>query len=181
MGDFGLNGYRHSYDSFPMGAITSFTGGEAFLSNSWPSPVKYGKLTFPCAEAAYQAQKCAFPEDMLLFEGLDGKAAKLAGHRVDLRDDWQDVRIRHMYAILQAKFAPGTPLADKLIGTEGMALVNADNRYDTFWGVDPATNKGDNMLGNALMMIRHSLVSKAPPELIERCTYERRCKERRIP
>ena len=46
-----------------MNKITSFKDEYRFLSNFYQSPVTLDGLTYPNAEAAFQAQKCEKEED----------------------------------------------------------------------------------------------------------------------
>lgn len=123
-----------------------------FLSNFYPTPVRFEGFTFACAEAAFQACKC--PEQAWRFEGIDGRDAKSLGRRVQMRKDWNDIRLSVMEAVLRVKFSDPT-LAAKLKATGKVKLVEHNTWNDKFWGV--CNGSGENHLGQLLMKIRAEL------------------------
>lgn len=140
-----------------MTSINSFTGQYRWLSNFWSSPIQYGKYLFPTMEHYYQAMKTKNPKDRARIAGL-AKAgeAKQAGKKLKVRDDWNDIKLDVMEHGLRIKFAPGTDLANKLIATIGLQLIEGNTWGDTFWGV--CNGVGENNLGKLLMMIRDELM-----------------------
>lgn len=136
--------------------IDNFQGEYRFLSNFWNHPVTYENATYPNNEAAFQAAKCAHPAQKKMFETMYNPGeAKRAGRRVQLRPDWEDVKVDIMTEIVRAKFAPGTDLAKKLLDTGDAELVEGNTWNDRFWGVCRGT--GRNELGKILMKIRKEL------------------------
>lgn len=123
-------------------------GEYEFLSNFYPCTVQYNGLCFMNSEAAFQAQKC--PERAVEFIHLNPSQAKHLGRRVQLRPDWEEVKIRIMYEILEAKFS-NPELMSKLLQVEG-EIVEDNTWNDRFWGV--CKGKGQNMLGKLLMELR---------------------------
>ena len=77
-------------------AIKSFRDKHYFLSNFYPSPVKYEGITYQNSEAAFQAAKCVDPADRIKFANLNPSEAKRLGRRVKLRKDWEDVKVEVM-------------------------------------------------------------------------------------
>ena len=59
-------------------------------------------FTFECVESAYQAFKC--PERMYEFTRLDGESAKKLGSKVELRDDWEEIKDSVMEFLITIKF-----------------------------------------------------------------------------
>lgn len=138
--------------------ITSFRGKYAFLSNFYPAEVEYEGMTYPSNEAAFQAAKCLDPEDRIPFtEQTNPAAAKRMGRKVSLRPDWERVKTGIMEDIVRAKFTAHPDLARQLTATGEMPLIEGNCWHDTFWGVDSATGKGENRLGQILMKIRGEL------------------------
>lgn len=136
--------------------IDRFDGEYRFLSNFWKHPVTYGGAVYPNNEAAFQAAKCANPAQKKMFETMENPGdAKRAGRRVQLRPDWEDVKVGIMTDIVRAKFAPGSGLAEKLLATGDAKLVEGNTWNDTFWGV--CRGRGRNELGKILMKIRDEL------------------------
>ena len=136
--------------------IDSFTGEYRWLSNFWGSPIQYGKLLFPTMEHYYQAMKSKNPKDRERIASL-AKAgeAKQAGKKLKVRDDWDEIKLGVMEYGLRIKFAKGGSLADKLIATGDMELIEGNTWGDTFWGI--CNGVGDNNLGKILMQIRADL------------------------
>ena len=90
------------------------------------------------------------------FFGLSGGQAKRLGKRVELRPDWEDVKIDIMRQVLKSKFTQNPELKAKLIATGDAELIEGNNWNDRFWGV--CNGKGQNHLGRLLMELRAELV-----------------------
>lgn len=143
-------------------AITQFDGPYRWLSNFAPVPhgikIRVGVtiMTVETVEHAFQAIKT----NVLAQRAKVAKAntpgeAKRLGRQVPLRPDWDAVRIAEMRELLKQKFAPGTFLAEQLLGTGNEELVEGNYWHDTFWGV--CNGVGENHLGKLLMEIRREL------------------------
>ena len=129
-----------------------FRNNYYFLSNMFPCRINYNGKTYKCVESAFQAQKDLSSD--LNFEEIDGFTAKKYGRRVNLRKDWDNVKIRIMKEILIAKFTQNPILLIKLKEiTEPIIEENTWN--DTFWGV--CNNKGYNNLGRLLEEVKIEL------------------------
>jgi ribA/ribD-fused uncharacterized protein len=137
--------------------IASFAGPYRFLSNFWPCKIvaKNG-LTFRSTEAAYQAAKCRYPEEMASFTTLDAGASKKLGRTITIRPDWDDIKLTVMRRLVEQKFSPGTELAQKLLDTGDHELVEGNTWFDRFWGQCPL-GVGENWLGKILMERRTQL------------------------
>ena len=140
-----------------MSDITSFEGEYDFLSNFFNVPVKYGYLLFGNSEAAYQAQKSTDDDEVFEFTKYNAGKAKRMGRKVELRDDWEEVKVEVMRDVVFAKFFQNPELAERLLATGDSNLIEGNNWHDTFWGVDSETGEGQNMLGKILMEIRAEL------------------------
>ena len=123
-----------------------------FLSNMYPCSVTYNGHTYPCSETAFQAQKDL--SRVSDFENLDGFQAKKFGRRVNLRPDWESVKLSIMEDILRAKFSDPV-LAEKLKNVSE-PIVEENTWNDTYWGV--CNGRGQNNLGKLLEKIRKDLV-----------------------
>ena len=140
-----------------MLTIQRFRDEYGFLSNFYESSVKWEGLTYPNAEAAFQAAKVLTEEERLPFTVLQPGKAKRMGRRVPLRQDWERVKFAIMESIVRAKFTQNADLAAKLLATGDTELVEGNTWGDTCWGVDLRTGKGENHLGKALMKVRSEL------------------------
>lgn len=135
-----------------------FRGEYFFLSNFYPSPIKYNGHLFPTAEHAYQASKALNEEDFLKVLNANTPAeAKKLGRSIKKVDNWEEKKVIIMKEILEEKFSD-TSLKNMLLKVEG-TIVEENFWKDTFWGV--CDGVGKNILGKLLMNIRdeHKLLS----------------------
>jgi len=143
--------------------IDQFRGEYAFLSNFWEAPVSYQGLTYGSNEAAFQAQKCILPEEKIAFTHLRPSDAKKAGRRVQLRPDWEAVKLEIMEELVRAKFAQNEELRLLLLATGDQELLEGNTWNDTFWGVHLKNHRGENHLGKILMKIRDEAAQSINP------------------
>jgi len=139
-----------------MKTLGDFSGPYRFLSNFYPAPVVFDELLYPTVEHAYQAAKTldgGVRYDIAMFVDGPGKA-KLRGQSVNLRKDWEEVKLEVMRTLIYRKFEIPV-LRASLIDTGNIALVEGNSWGDTFWGV--YNGEGENHLGKLLMECRTSL------------------------
>ena len=137
-----------------------------FLSNFFPAVIYYGGLVYKNNEAAFQAQKCLTEEEKVLFTELGPGKSKGMGRRVQLRPDWEEVKVVIMEEIVRAKYTQHPELARKLIATGDRIIIEGNQWGDTFWGVDSRTGEGENHLGKILMKIRDELASGKTDKMV---------------
>ena len=126
----------------------------AFLSNMFPCKITYKGLTFSCSESLYQASKCKDKSLIPNFCDWNGGKAKKRGRKVELREDWEQIKIKVMRKIVILKFTQNPELLKRLKQIEGP--ISEENTWgDTFWGI--CEGKGENNLGKILMEVRDSL------------------------
>ena len=135
--------------------IDQFRGEFHWLSNFFLCQVEFEGMNFSNVEAAFQAAKCLDMKERERFFGLSGGQAKRLGRRVELRSDWEEVKIEIMRQVLKSKFTQNSELREKLIATGDTELIEGNNWNDTFWGV--CRGKGRNHLGKLLMEVRAEL------------------------
>ncbi|WP_329317826.1 NADAR family protein [Streptomyces sp. NBC_01262] len=146
--------------------------GQSSLSQWWPSPFTVDGVTYPTAEHWMMAGKARlFGDDAALARILGAPqpgAAKKLGRQVRGFDE--DTWIRHRWDLVVdgnvAKFGQDTALREYLLGTGSRVLVEA-SPLDRVWGIglaaddertaDPASWRGLNLLGFALMEARERL------------------------
>ena len=133
--------------------INNFRGKYYFLSNFYEAPVTWNGLTYLNNEAAFQSAKTF--SDRECFTNLDPSSAKKLGRRVQLRDDWEDVKNDIMYEICKAKFSQNIELKKKLLATGDKHLEEGNTWGDKIWGT--VNGVGENRLGKILMKIREEL------------------------
>ncbi len=127
-------------------AIDRFDGEYRFLSNFYIEP------DGTHVEDEYQSAKTDPPavELRTMFPG----AAKRAGRKLKLRDDWDSVKVQVMADLVFWKFQNHPELLEKLIATGDEELVEGNNWGDMFWGA--CGGRGLNHLGRILMQVRAS-------------------------
>ena len=140
-------------------AIKQFREEFFFLSNFYECPVTYKQLTYTNNEAAFQAQKCTSDSEKIQFTKLNPSEAKKLGRKVNLRKDWESVKVKIMEEIVRAKFTQNTELADKLLATGDAYLEEGNAWGDRIWGT--VNGSGANQLGIILMQIRADLINDA--------------------
>ncbi len=133
--------------------INHFNRKYFFLSNFYECPVFYEGLVYNSTEAAFQAAKILYGREY--FTRMNPPAAKKEGRRVDLRDDWEDVKMGVMYDVCYAKFAYNPELKKKLLKTGDKHLEEANHHGDMIWGT--VDGEGENNLGKILMQLRQDL------------------------
>jgi hypothetical protein len=94
--------------------------------------------------------------------------AKKAGRGVDLRPDWEDLKLGVMAHGLRRKFEH-PELRQKLIDTYPHALVEGNYWHDNVWGdcMCPkcVSSAGRNLLGQLLEVLRTHLINQTLPDV----------------
>jgi len=138
------------------GYIDNFYGEYRWLSNFWPAKVSVYGEEYPTVEHAYQAAKSLNAEVRKSIQNCPTpKDAKRVSHLIEIRKDWDEVRVRIMYYLLKQKFVDAI-LRQKLIDTGDKILVEGNTWGDKFWG--QVGGVGENTLGKLLMMIRRDII-----------------------
>lgn len=141
----------------PIDGIFGFNGEYRFLSNFYPSMVRFDGDDYPTVEHAYQAAKTFNPHEREYVRTRSTPAAaKRAGKEFfRMRPDWDDVKVQIMESLLRHKFVGYHDLSRKLYKTEDKYIEETNTWGDTFWGV--CNGKGQNVLGNLLMKVRNEI------------------------
>ena len=140
--------------------IDSFSGPYRFLSNFYPSPFPLIGVTWPTVEHAYQFGKVD-PKSIdlekwkrIFLECITPREAKKLGQSIEIREDWEHIKVMVMRGLLGLKFN-NPELRGRLLATGSQELVEGNNWNDTFWGV--CRGVGQNYLGRLLMDLRDEL------------------------
>lgn len=128
--------------------ILEFQGEHRWLSNFWPATVTLDGVIFPSIEHAYQAAK-THPSQREPFQNCTAGQAKKLGRTVEMRADWEQVKVPTMRLLIEQKFAPCTDLGEKLKATGDGKIVEGNQWGDVFWGV--CGGRGQNWLGRLIM------------------------------
>lgn len=138
--------------------IDQFEDRYRFLSNFYICAVEYKGVVFRSSEHAYQAQKAARPDDFwaIVRAETPARAKQLGSSQfIQLRNDWDAIRLTVMEEVTRAKFTQHEELAKWLLATGDEELVEGNWWGDTFWGT--VEGKGENHLGKILMKVREEL------------------------
>jgi len=140
--------------------INRFIGKYKEFSNFEPAPVRFENLTFPTVEHAYVAAKSldrTFRRDVALMPATKAGQVKKWGRTINLRSDWDKVKLQVMEDLVAQKFNI-YPLQELLLDTKDQLLVEGNFWHDNYWGNCLCKKcmkvKGENHLGKILMTVR---------------------------
>lgn len=151
------------YDQ-PRDCIDWFREQYEFLSNFYPAKLVFDGIAYDNAESAYQAQKLVNAADRHQFEHRYADEAKHMGQKVEVRPDWDEVKLGLMEKIVYAKFTQNPHLAELLVKTEDIPIFEGNHWGDTYWGISLKTREGENHLGKILMELRTKFKTEGIPE-----------------
>lgn len=133
-----------------------FRGRYYYLSNMYECEIKINdEFTFSSVESAFQACKSKDKDVRRMFLDKNGFESKRLGRRIELREDWNDVRLNIMYGLLWIKFNNNDDLKRLLLSSGNEELVEDNSWGDRFWG--RCNGVGENNLGKLLMIVRKKL------------------------
>lgn len=140
--------------------ISQFRDEYRFLSNFWYFHAGDNRRT--TVEHHYQAAKTrTIKEYEYILNSPSPAEAKRRGRKVSIREDWEEIKFKHMLELLRWKFTSDRELGELLLNTGHQELQEGNTWGDTIWGVDLKTGKGENNLGKMLMQVRHELKNGA--------------------
>jgi len=104
-------------------------------------------------------QKILFDDKEILVRQLISEIMKPGdvkkfGKTLELRKDWDNIKLEVMEYGLRQKFSKKY-FKEKLLETKNKELIEGNYWNDTYWGI--CRGKGDNNLGKLLMKIRKEL------------------------
>ena len=121
-----------------MNRIIQFAYEYDFLSNFHPSRLTFDGVAYATVEHAYQAAKTFDPVKTIFGAdfnpNLSAGQAKRVGQNLNLRDDWEKVKVPIMRLLLLQKFEDAK-LKEKLKATGDAYLEEGNWWHDIFWGV----------------------------------------------
>lgn len=151
-----------------LDVVETFSGSHSFLSNFHEAPFSWDGQVAASAEHHYNAAKTADPaEKARVYEQPTPGRAKRVGQKVKLREGWDDhLKVECMRSIIQAKFAPGTDMAQRLLRTGEALLIEGNVWHDQYWGQCTCERHyhwaGTSTLGRLLMSQRTALRGGSP-------------------
>lgn len=122
--------------------ISRFTRRNRMLSNFYPCVVELDDMLYPSVEHAYQAAKTDNKKHRRQIQKAERPGiAKIMGRAVELRDDWEEVKIGVMTWLLRDKFhgtfADNQDCGEFLKETSPHVLVEGNQHGDWYWGAVP--------------------------------------------
>lgn len=137
--------------------IKGFFGEYRWLSNFHVCTIfnEQHFRAYSSTEAAYMAEKTLDFRIKDKFETLTPKEARKYGQEIELRPDWEQIKIKVMYKVNVQKFTRHADLRQKLIDTGDKYLEETNWWRDKFWGAH--FGEGENNLGKILMYIREGI------------------------
>lgn len=147
-------------------SVDSFSGKYESFSNFYPAIVFYEGIRFPTVEHAFVAAKSIDRNFRLMISKIPQKQAgkaKRKGRKIELRPNWEDIKVEIMRNLLRQKFKQPR-FKNLLLETDNAVLTEGNYWHDNFWG-DCNCEKcqdiiGINALGLLLMRIRHEIRNK---------------------
>jgi hypothetical protein len=94
--------------------IHGFFGDYRFLSNFHPCHITWNGHAYCSTEAAFQAAKCLSLDDQKNFQSLNPSEAKKLGQKIEMREDWEEVKVDIMFLLNYQKFEKYYDLRQKL-------------------------------------------------------------------
>lgn len=122
-----------------------------FLSNFYPCEIAVFGIGFNTLENAYVASKTTDMNIKRHIATLTPGQAKRYGREIEIRSDWDDVKVDIMLALLRLKFDDPF-LANRLTSIDE-PIVEDNTWGDRFWGV--YEGEGRNELGKLLEIVRN--------------------------
>lgn len=133
--------------------IKGFVDDYHFLSNFHPCAIIYQGMFFKSTEAAYQAAKCSYKDDMIQFTKMTASEAKKEGQLITRkRRDWDRAKYNIMSEIVFYKFLHHKELRVLLLAIGNKYIEESNNWNDVTWGV--CDGIGTNWLGKILTATR---------------------------
>ena len=146
--------------------IEKFEGRWRFLSNFYECDIEHQGIRYPSVEHFYVSMKCNNEQmingkhytigdfrEMIANTSSPGLVKKI-GQKIKVRSDWDNKKLEFMNWAIREKFKD-INLAELLVQTEDIDLIESNTWNDTFWGV--CNGKGKNHLGKILMKVRDEL------------------------
>ena len=135
--------------------INGFFNQYEFLSNFHPAPVEFEGVIYPTVENAYQAAKSRDPKTRERFVNITPGQAKKLGQEIEIREDWEAVKLGVMFILLFEKIDEHEDLLEKLVETGNAHLEETNTWDDKYWRV--CDGVGENHLGILLMTVRGAI------------------------
>lgn len=143
--------------------IREFRGQYSFLSNFFklPFPIVVENIGYDTVEHYYIAMKTLDNKERLKIATMPPTGLKAYGKGLQLREDWDSIRLSVMEFGLREKFKSNFRIRRLLMKTGDLFIQEGNFWNDKFWGICLKTGNGKNHLGQLLMKIRDEYLEAA--------------------
>jgi ribA/ribD-fused uncharacterized protein len=135
--------------------VKGFFGHYRFLSNYHECKIEYEGFIYDSTEAAYQSCKTLDLSIREQFTLMKPNESRTNGRKLQIRPDWDEVRLKVMEDVCRLKFTTNSYLKEMMLETGDRYLEETNHWGDVFFGV--CNGVGENNLGKILMKIRSEL------------------------
>eukprot|EP00929_Paragymnodinium_shiwhaense_P009175 TRINITY_DN113238_c0_g1_i1.p1 TRINITY_DN113238_c0_g1~~TRINITY_DN113238_c0_g1_i1.p1 ORF type:complete len:170 (+),score=28.91 TRINITY_DN113238_c0_g1_i1:55-564(+) len=142
------------------------------FDNFYPCCIEKDGICYPSAEHFFHAHKTLDVEKREAIARVSLNRVYAAGHSLQLRPDWESIKLRVMLEANELKYAQNAELRDALLRTQGDMYFTPSAG---FWGVKMHSREGENWNGRIHAAVRASLrgeeetYQRVVKELDERC------------
>jgi len=138
--------------------IKEFKDEYHWLSNFFDCELEYEGISYPTVEHFYVSMKTTDIELRQTISKIEtpGKAKRFGQKEIDIRDDWDDIKISIMQYGLNVKFNKPY-FKELLLSTGDQKIIEGNLWHDNFYGschCDECGDKGRNILGKMIMELR---------------------------
>lgn len=139
--------------------IPRFKNQYDWLSNFYKltNPIVHEGIKYYSVEHFYVAMKTLDKEVRAKVAKHPLRGLKALGKTLELRPDWEDIKLDVMKEGLRQKFLNNFRLKRLLLKTGDLYLQEGNLWGDKFWGICLKTGNGKNHLGRLLMELREEL------------------------
>ncbi len=151
-----------------MNKVLEFKNEYSFLSNFFnlEYSIIHEGVRYNSVETAYQAQKTNDLNTKLQISRMTPAGAKRFARTIDLRKDWEDIKVGVMKKFVEEKFLRSAELKGKLLDLKDYEIIEGNFWHDNYWGIcyckkcapTGGMSKGKNTLGKILMDLRDSIL-----------------------
>lgn len=140
------------------GPIMGFSDKYSWLSNFQVASIEFEGAIYPSVENAYQAAKLSNREERGTFTWCTAGQAKRRGRKIQIRDDWESIKVDIMLDLVRKKFKIPR-FRQMLLNTGDSDIYELNTWGDVEWGVIYVDGilVGKNLLGKILMQVREEI------------------------
>ncbi len=142
-----------------MKTIDGFKGEYRWLSNFAPVKIILDNAEYQSVEHAYMSAKSEDIEWKKFCADKDNSAGKVkkASKEIQLREDWNSIRLKTMEYCLWQKFTQ-QPYRKQLLNTDGITLYEFNSHHDNYFGICTCKTCNDTVAINSFTIISEEYI-----------------------